>query len=83
MSVCYHKYIYAANQIREILIREGRDCKSDFVLHSVGHHDKDRVVEEIFPLGGHPMVQKEDGKALFRRYFVESYLYSDKTKTGR
>ena len=53
------------------------------MIKSVGEEDIDRIQAEIFPTGGHPMVQKEDGKAILRRYFFESYLFSDKAKKGR
>ena len=32
VSNCYHKYLFAANHIQKLVVQEGRECRSDFVV---------------------------------------------------
>jgi hypothetical protein len=54
VSTCYNKYLYSINEIQKIVEDEGRKYHSDFVAQSLGEVKKDRFIEEVFPLGGHP-----------------------------
>ena len=82
VQTCYQKYLFAINYIREVVEKEGRSLKSDFVINAVGEKPIDRFENEVFPLGGHTNQQREQSSP-FRRKFVESYFYSDPAKTGR
>jgi hypothetical protein len=81
VSICYHKYLFSINTIKSIVEDEGRKYHSDYVGESLGREKRDRFLEDIFPLGGHPAMGG-DGPPL-RRKFFESYYYSDPLKTGR
>ena len=81
ISTCYHKYLYAANHIQKLIVTEGQECRSDFVVTVFGSEKRDRFKEEIFPLGGIDN-QQDEHSTPFRRKFYESYMYSDPTKTG-
>ena len=59
---------------------EGRLNQSEFIAKSVGLEERDRFLENVFPVGGHPAAQ---GGLEFRRKFFESYHYSDPLKAGR
>ena len=72
ISTCYHKYLYAANHIQKLVVTEGRECRSDFVVQAFSAEPKDRFKEEIFPFGGIDNAQDENGTQ-FRRKFFESY----------
>lgn len=82
-STCYNKYLHSLQKIKEIVESEGRAYHSDFVSQSLGGEKRDRFLEEIFPLGGHPMSQPTAGAPILRRKFFENYLFSDPFKTGR
>lgn len=55
VSTCYHKYLYAINEIKNLVETEGRLHGSTYVAQSLGEEKRDRFVEEVFPLGGHPL----------------------------
>lgn len=80
VSICYHKYLFAINEIKKIVEEEGRLFHSDYVAESMGEVKRDRFKDEIFPIGGHPLTM--DGAPLKRKFF-ESYRYSDPFKNGR
>jgi hypothetical protein len=68
--------------VTQDIVERGRELKSDFVCNSVGEVQRDRFVDEIFPIGGHSAQQDENGNPL-RKKFFESYMYSDPLKSGR
>lgn len=82
VQTCYQKCLFAMNHVNQQVVLQGRAAKSDFVTQAAGEKDKDRFVEEIFPLGGHTQQQSEDSIP-WRKKFFESYIYSDPAKSGR
>ena len=82
VSNCYHKYLFAANHISKLLIEDGREVHSEFVVQATGAEPRDRFRDEIFPLGGIDNAQSEESTP-FRRKFYEAYMYSDPKTTGR
>ena len=66
--------------IHESVTTQGRITQSDYVVNSMGAEKRDRFLEHVFPLGGHPATQ---GGPPYRRKFFETYHYSDPLKVGR
>ncbi len=80
VSSCYHKYLHAMKTVNASVIKEGRQNYSEYVAKSMGEEPRDRFLEHVFPIGGHPAAQ---GSVDVRRKFFESYHYSDPLKAGR
>ena len=53
VSICYHKYIFAAQTISNLIEDDGRKYASEYVLHSLGDEKRDRFKDNVFPIGGH------------------------------
>lgn len=54
VSTCYHKYLFSIKTIYESVEKQGREQFSDYVGQSLGEQPRDRFLEDVFPLGGHP-----------------------------
>ena len=81
-AICYEKYIFAANFVFQEIKQQGRECSSDFVSKAVGLKDQDKLLDEMFPVGGRPKGAAE-GEAPTRIKAFESYMYRDPAKSGR
>jgi len=42
VQTCYQKYLFAINYVTQVIEKQGREIKSEFVLNAVGEKPRDR-----------------------------------------
>ena len=83
VSTCYNKYLFSMKKIRSVVEDDGRKYYSEHVKNSLGEEKRNRFMDEVFPLGGHPIAPMAAGGPILKRKFFESYHFSDPLRTGR
>ena len=83
VQVSYQKYLNSMKTLNEAVVDVGRANHSEYILQSVGSEPRDRFLDHVFPVGGHPGTQGAQGLPDLRRKFFEAYMYSDPLKVGR